>query len=287
MRPRRGTIAPVCEPIPGPWTHGFAAANGVRLHYVEAAPAGPARGLALLLHGWPEFWYSWRHQLPALAAAGWRAVAPDLRGYNLSDRPRGGYDLATLSQDVVALVGALGAERAALVGHDWGGTIAWDVAMQRPDRVDRLRGIQRRHFLSLFEGTVDEAYFESRLRVGDAHQRIGLEPSWYIGAFAVSLRLAMRSIVRETGEAATVLPVLEALVKRVFLDMSLAMSTYISGGFVSREVASTLRRAAELAEEAERLVRRGAPGIRRDELDLRRVQQLVMQRIAKARGFPL
>lgn len=125
-----------------------------------------------------------------------------------------------------------------------------EILRAEPDRIDRLRGIQRRHFLSLFEGTVDETYFESRLRVGDAHQRIGLEPSWYIGAFAVYLRLAMRSIVRETGDGATVLPVLEALVKRVFLDMSLAMSTYIYGGFVSREVASTLRRAAELAEEA-------------------------------------
>ena len=118
-----------------------------------------------------------------------------------------------------------------------------------PDRIARLKALQRAHFMSLFEGSVDETYFESRLRVGDAHQRIGLEPSWYIGAFALYLRLTLRVLTRETGDGTRILPVLEALVKRVFLDMSLAMNTYIYGGFVSREVAATLRRAAEMAEE--------------------------------------
>ena len=118
-----------------------------------------------------------------------------------------------------------------------------------PDRIARLRPLQRAHFMSLFEGSVDEAYFESRLRVGDAHQRIGLDPGWYIGAFALYLRLAFRALSRESGDGQRILPVMEALVKRVFLDMSLAMSTYIYGGFVSREVAVTLRRAAQMAEE--------------------------------------
>jgi signal transduction histidine kinase len=125
-----------------------------------------------------------------------------------------------------------------------------EILRAEPDRITRLRHLQRTHFLSLFEGTVDEAYFESRLRVGDAHQRIGLEPSWYIGAFALYLRLALRALVRETGDGERILPTIEALVKRVFLDMSLAMSTYIYGGFVSRDVAAALRQAAQMAEEA-------------------------------------
>ena len=124
-----------------------------------------------------------------------------------------------------------------------------DLLRAEPDRIARLQPLQRAHFMSLFEGSVDEGYFESRLRVGDAHQRIGLDPSWYIGAFALYLRLALRVLARESGDGARILPVFEALVKRVFLDMSLAMSTYIYGGFVSREVAATLQRAAELAEE--------------------------------------
>jgi pimeloyl-ACP methyl ester carboxylesterase len=82
--------------IPGPWTHREVSANGIRLHVAELG-TGP---LVLLLHGFPEFWWSWRHQLPALAAAGLRAVAVDLRGYGDSDKPPRGYDLWTLSGDV-------------------------------------------------------------------------------------------------------------------------------------------------------------------------------------------
>lgn len=119
-----------------PWTHGEAVANGVRLHYVEMG-RGP---LIVLLHGFPEFWYAWRHQLPALAAAGFRAVAPDLRGYNLSEKPRGvrAYGMAELVEDVAALVRHLGEERAHVVGHDWGGVVAWFLAMHRPGVVERL-----------------------------------------------------------------------------------------------------------------------------------------------------
>jgi len=116
----------------------FVKANGIRLHYVEAGP--PQGPLVLLLHGFPEFWYSWRHQLPALAARGMRVVAPDLRGYNLSDKPTGvaAYDIDLLAQDIAELVAALGAPRAAVVGHDWGGAVAWQTAMRHPDRVSRL-----------------------------------------------------------------------------------------------------------------------------------------------------
>lgn len=109
--------------------HGFVEANGIRFHYA-AQGEGP---LVLLLHGFPECWYSWRHQLPALAGAGYRAVAPDLRGYNLSDKPRGGYHIESLVEDVVAIAGALGEERAHVVGHDWGGIIAYQVAWRRPE----------------------------------------------------------------------------------------------------------------------------------------------------------
>ncbi len=125
------------------WEHGGASVNGVRLHYVTAGQ-GP---LVLLLHGFPEFWYSWAPQIPALAAAGLWVVAPDLRGYNLSDKPNGvrAYRLETLVADVAALVRELGAERAAIVGHDWGGVIAWLLAMREPVVVDRLVVINAPH----------------------------------------------------------------------------------------------------------------------------------------------
>src|SRR4051812_32647599 len=98
----------------GPWTLGYVTVNGVRLHYAEAG-AGP---LVLLLHGFPEFWYSWRHQIPALASAGFRVVAPDLRGYNLSDKPPGiaSYRVPLLLEDVAGLIRHFGAERAVMVG---------------------------------------------------------------------------------------------------------------------------------------------------------------------------
>ena len=110
-------------------------ANGLRFYGLAAGPAdGP---LVLLLHGFPEFSRSWRHQLPALAGAGYRAVAPDLRGYGRTDK-RGPYDLRTLAADAAGLVGALGRERAVVVGHDWGGAIGWMAAHVEPDVVERL-----------------------------------------------------------------------------------------------------------------------------------------------------
>ena len=114
------------------------AGAGVRLHLVEAGPAdGP---LVLLLHGFPEFWYGWRHQIPALAAAGYRVWAPDQRGYNRSGRPAAvsAYALDRLADDARALLDAAGAERARVVGHDWGAVVAWALALQTPERVERL-----------------------------------------------------------------------------------------------------------------------------------------------------
>jgi pimeloyl-ACP methyl ester carboxylesterase len=118
------------------FAHRYANLGGLRLHYVEAGE-GP---LVVLLHGFPEFWYSWRHQLPALAAAGFHAVAPDMRGYNLSAKPRrvAGYRMGHLTRDVAGLIQACGAERATVVGHDWGGGVAWGFAMRYPQLLDRL-----------------------------------------------------------------------------------------------------------------------------------------------------
>lgn len=110
-------------------------ANGLRFHAIADGPAdGP---LVLLLHGFPELSVSWRHQLPALAAAGFRAVAPDLRGYGRTEK-KGPYDWRTLSDDIAALVRALGREKAVIVGHDWGGAVAWGVAAFHPEVVERL-----------------------------------------------------------------------------------------------------------------------------------------------------
>lgn len=121
-------------PLPPEATEGYLQTNGIRLHYV-AAGTGP---LVVLLHGFPEFWYSWRFQLPALARAGMRAVALDMRGYNLSDKPEAGYDIATLCDDVRGAIEALGEQRADVIGHDWGGVIAWAVAIREFDYVRRL-----------------------------------------------------------------------------------------------------------------------------------------------------
>jgi pimeloyl-ACP methyl ester carboxylesterase len=111
--------------------HQFVTVNSVRLH-VASAGKGP---LVLLCHGWPELWLSWRHQLPALASAGFRAVAPDMRGFGQSDAPPNvqDYSLLHLVGDMVGLVRALGEERAVIVGHDWGAPVAWSAAMMRPD----------------------------------------------------------------------------------------------------------------------------------------------------------
>src|SRR5258705_5149413 len=115
---------------------GYAEIGDQRLHYVEAGD-GP---LVILLHGFPEFWYGWRQQIDPLAAAGFRVVAPDMRGYNLSSKPDGvaAYDIDQLTADIRGLIQERGAESALLVGHDWGGSVAWATAMNHPEDVDRL-----------------------------------------------------------------------------------------------------------------------------------------------------
>ena len=111
--------------------HRSVETNGIRMHIAEQGE-GP---LVILCHGFPELWYSWRHQFPALAKAGFHAVAPDQRGYGQTDKPAAieAYNIFQLVGDIVGLVRALGEEKAVIVGHDWGAPVAWHCALLRPD----------------------------------------------------------------------------------------------------------------------------------------------------------
>ena len=148
--------------------HSERRVNGVRLHCAETGPEGGP--LVLLLHGFPEFWHAWDRQMGPLARAGFRVVAPDLRGYNLSEKPPGveSYRIETLVGDVAALIRDLGRDRAHIVGHDWGGVIAWAVAISRPDVVDRLVVLNAPH----------PGAFGRELRRPEQKKR-----SWYVGLF--------------------------------------------------------------------------------------------------------
>lgn len=162
-------------------THAYATVNGINLHFVEKG-AGP---LVILLHGFPEMWWSWRHQIPALAQAGYRVVAPDLRGYNDTDA-KGPYDVDTLRDDVVALLDHLGAEKAVVVAHDWGGYVGWHLATTRPSRVDRLAVLNCPHPVLL-----QQALFTRPSQ---------LRRSWYIFAFQLPI-LPERVLLRDKGQA--------------------------------------------------------------------------------------
>ncbi|CAO5244567.1 alpha/beta fold hydrolase [Frankia sp. AgKG'84/4] len=130
--------------------HRYATVNGVELHYVIGGQ-GPT---VLLLHGFPDFWYTWRDQIPPLIAAGFRVVAPDLRGYNLSAKPAGvaSYHVRELCADVDGLIRHLGETQVDLVGHDWGGFVAWFFTMRHPERVRHLAVLNMLHPERLFTG---------------------------------------------------------------------------------------------------------------------------------------
>jgi len=151
-----------------PIEHRYVSIRGLTLHCAVAGD-GP---LVILLHGFPECWYSWRHQLDALSTR-FRVVAPDLRGYNESDKPRPvrAYELTELVADVEALIEAFGASEAGIVGHDWGGGVAWTFAMERPQRTRRLAVLNCPH----------PAIFSRHLQ-GNPRQ---LLQSWYMFFFQI------------------------------------------------------------------------------------------------------
>jgi pimeloyl-ACP methyl ester carboxylesterase len=143
---RRRGPDPSSVRLPGPWAHRAVSANGIGLHVAECDGGGP---LVVLLHGFPQFWWAWRHQLTGLAERGLRVAALDLRGYGDSDKPPRGYDLWTLAGDVAGLVRALGEPRAHLVGHGWGGLIGWTVAALHPRLVRSLTVLGAPHPLAV------------------------------------------------------------------------------------------------------------------------------------------
>ena len=149
--------------------HHYIETNGIRLHTVQTGPKSGAP--VILLHGFPEFWYGWRKQIPALAAAGCRVIAPDQRGYNLSDKPQGlkHYDVLTLVNDLLGLVKALDYEKVNLVGHDWGAVIAWALAILHPEKLHKLTIMNAPH----------PAVMQRFLR-RDPDQ---LRRSWYVGFY--------------------------------------------------------------------------------------------------------
>ena len=121
--------------VEGPWRHLFVAANGARFHVAEQTPGGGDASeapLVVLLHGFPQMWWAWRHQIPALAAAGYRVAAMDLRGAAASDKPPQGYDVPTLARDVAGVIRSLGAQEAVVVGHGLGGVVAWSMPALEP-----------------------------------------------------------------------------------------------------------------------------------------------------------
>jgi pimeloyl-ACP methyl ester carboxylesterase len=136
--------------IDGPWEHRFVAANGARFHVAELGQ-GP---LVVLLHGFPQFWWAWRDQLTALAEAGYHVAAMDLRGYGASDKPPRGYDTFTLAADVASIVRSLGEGNAVIVGHGWGGWIAWSMPTMQPAVTTAVATLGMAHPLVLRHASV-------------------------------------------------------------------------------------------------------------------------------------
>ncbi len=147
----------------------FIQTNGINLHVLTDGPAdGPS---VILLHGFPEFSYGWRRQIPALVEAGFRVIVPDQRGYNLSDKPKGvaAYDVDVLARDVLGLFDHFGIQRAKLVGHDWGAVVAWTLAIQHPERLEKLAILN-----------VPHPDVMRRFLLSDSAQR---KKSWYVYFF--------------------------------------------------------------------------------------------------------
>jgi pimeloyl-ACP methyl ester carboxylesterase len=182
--------------------HAFATVNGIRMHYVEKGE-GP---LVVMLHGFPEMWWCWRYQIEALSAAGYRVVAPDLRGYNETD-PTGPYDIDTLRDDVVALLDHLGAAKATFIAHDWGGAVAWHLASTRQDRCARLAVLNCPH----------PAVFAKALRTKFSQ----LKRSWYMFYFQIPFLPELQLTARR-GKAVIAITRSLAIDRTHFNDAELA-----------------------------------------------------------------
>jgi pimeloyl-ACP methyl ester carboxylesterase len=186
-------------------THRIVETNGIRMHVAECGE-GP---LVLLCHGFPESWYSWRHQLEALAAAGFRAVAPDMRGYGQTDRPAEieKYTLLHLVGDMVGLLDALEAPTAAIAGHDWGAPVAWHAALLRPERFSAVMALSvpfrprgSRRPTSAMPQTDDAIFYQLYFQQpGIAEAELGRDPRR-------TLRMVLRTPTKEVNPLVTMVP---------------------------------------------------------------------------------
>ena len=132
--------------LPGPWTHRLVSANGARFHVALAGPDDDRDApLVVLLHGFPQIWWAWRSQIAALADAGLQVAAMDLRGFGASDKTPRGYDTATLCADVAGVIGSLGRSSAVVVGHGWGGWVAWSMPTMQPGAVSAVGSVSMPH----------------------------------------------------------------------------------------------------------------------------------------------
>lgn len=148
--------------VDGPWEHRYLAAHGIRFHLAVGLAFRPDRPLVVLLHGFGEFWWAWRHQIPPLDEAGYAVAALDLRGYGASDKTPRGYDAETTAADVGGVIRSLGWTRAVVVGHDWGGLAAWSTAAYAPTQVRALAVLAAPHPLAFpwGRGLSDLAFFQ-------------------------------------------------------------------------------------------------------------------------------
>ncbi len=168
-------MRPLPEPgqaigLPGPWAHRDISANGARFHIVQSGE-GP---LVMLLHGFPQYWYAWRNYLPAIADAGFCAVAIDMRGYGGSDHPPDGYDPYTLSDDIAGVIAVLGYQNAVVVGHGWGGQIGWTLTARHPQSIRSLVAISAPH-----PRRMREALLRERKQLGASLNRIKMQLPWW------------------------------------------------------------------------------------------------------------
>jgi pimeloyl-ACP methyl ester carboxylesterase len=178
------------------WQHRYIDTNRIRLHCVTQGEGE----LVVLLHGFPEFWYSWRYQIPALARH-FKVVVPDLRGYNDSDKPASGYDLDTLCEDIRGTIAALGYRSAHIVGHDWGGAIAWHLAHRYPESLNRLAILNAPHpqqYVRDLAGNFDQ-----------------LRRSWYV--FALQIPTLPEWLIRQN---------LKQFVQNIFRDNAIRKGAF-------------------------------------------------------------